>query len=88
MMIFGTVGLIAAGVLAGFFLVGTAFRAPRWYAYAAVAVFAAVVAWWLSIGLPWVLMAIGAVIALTGTIYLLRFIRGHPVLPDSERPNW
>lgn len=87
-LMLGAAGLIAAAVLGGFIYVGAAYHAPRWYAYAAVVMLFSGAAWGLDIGLPWVIAAIGTIIALTGAVYLARFIRSHPVLPEGERPGW
>jgi hypothetical protein len=35
-----------------------------------------------------VITAIGTMMILTGAVYLVRFTRSHPVLPESERPAW
>lgn len=88
LLLFGVAGLVAAAVLGGFLFVGTVYHASRWYAYAAVAMLFSALAWWQQISLPWVIAAIGAMMALTGAAYLLRFFRSHPVLPESERPAW
>ena len=88
LLLFGAAGLVAAAVLGGFLFVGTVYHAPRWYAYAAVAALFSALAWWQQIGLPWVIVTIGAVMALTGAVYLVRFTRSHPVLPESEWPAW
>ena len=85
-IILASIGLVALTLLGGFFFVGYQFQAPRWYGYAAVVVAAAGLAWLLGIGLPWVLIACGSVIAVSGSICLVRFLRSHPVLPDEERP--
>ena len=81
-------GVVAATILGGFLAIGRIHRAPRWYAYAAMTVLFAALAWGLQIGLPWVIMAIGAMISLGGTIYLARFLLNHPVLSKKERPVW
>lgn len=88
LLLFGAASLIAAAVLGGFLFVGTVYHAPRWYAYAAVAALFSALAWWQQIGLPWVIAAIGTMMILTGTVYLVRFIRQHPILPEGERPAW
>ena len=79
-------GLIGASILGGFLLVGHFYRAPRWYAYAALAFLLGVLTWWLNIGLPWLIFALGAVITLSGAVCLWRFLRDHPVLPEGQRP--
>lgn len=78
--------LIGASILGGFLLVGYFYRAPRWYAYAALALLLGALTWQLDIGLPWLIFALGAVIALTGAVCLYRFLRSHPVLPEGQRP--
>lgn len=78
-------GLIGATILGGFLMVGYFYRAPRWYAYAALALLLGALTWQLNIGLPWLIFALGAVIALTGAVCLYRFLRSHPVLPDAQR---
>lgn len=88
LLLVGAAGLVAAAVLIGFIVVGAIYNAPRWYVYAAIASLFGVLAWWLGITLPWVIGAIGVMIASTGVFYLVRFLRGHPVLPESERPAW
>jgi hypothetical protein len=88
LLLSGAAGLIAAAVLGGFLFLGASHHAPRWYGYAAVAFIISGLAWWLQIGLPWVIVAIGSVMAVTGAVYLARFLRSHPVLPESERPAW
>ncbi len=88
LLLFGAAGLVAAAVLGGFLFVGTVYHAPRWYAYATVAALFSALAWWQQIGLPWVIVTIGAMMALTGAVYLVRFIRQHPILPEGERPAW
>lgn len=88
LLLFGAAGLVAAAVLGGFLFVGTIYHAPRWYVYATVAVLVSAFAWWQQISLPWVIVTIGAVMALTGAAYLARFIRQHPILPEGERPAW
>ncbi len=87
-VLFISAGVVAAAILGGFVFVGRACRAPRWYAYAALAAVFAALAWALQAGLPWVIMAVGAVMALTGAVCLVRFLRSHPVLPEEERPAW
>jgi heme/copper-type cytochrome/quinol oxidase subunit 4 len=88
LLLFGAASLIAAAVLGGFLFVGTVYHAPRWYAYAAVAALFSALAWWQQIGLPWVIATIGTMMVLTGAVYLARFIRQHPILPEGERPAW
>jgi heme/copper-type cytochrome/quinol oxidase subunit 4 len=88
LLLFGAASLIAAAVLGGFLFVGTVYHAPRWYAYAAVAELFSALAWWQQIGLPWVIATIGTMMVLTGAVYLARFIRQHPILPEGERPAW
>jgi len=78
-------GLIGASILGGFLLVGYFYQAPRWYAYAALALLLGALTWWLNIGLPWLIFALGAVISLSGAFCLYRFLRSHPVLPDAQR---
>lgn len=80
-------GIVAVVVLGGFALLGYLFRAPRWYAYGALAVVLSALAWATGVELPWIIMAVGALIALTGSVYLFRFLRSHPSLPISQRPN-
>lgn len=75
-------------MLGGFLFVDTVYHAPRWYVYAIAAVLFSALAWWQQISLPWVIAAIGTVIALMGAVYLVRFTRSHPILPESERPAW
>ncbi len=79
-------GLIGAVLLAGFVTAARNYQAPRWYIYGALLAFFALLAYLFSIGLPWLLMVLGAVISLTGTFYLARFIRDHAILPLVERP--
>lgn len=88
LLLFGAAGLVAATILGGFLFVGAIHHAPRWYVYAAAALIFSALAWWLHIGLPWVIVAIGLVIGVTGAIYLIRFLQSHPVLPEGERPAW
>lgn len=78
-------GLIGASILGGFLMVGYLYQAPRWYAYAALALLLGVLTWQLNIGLPWLIFALGVVITLTGTVCLYRFLRSHPVLPGAQR---
>lgn len=75
-------------MLGGFLFVGTIYHAPRWYVFATVALIFSALAWRQQIGLPWVIAATGAMMALMGVVYLVRFTRSHPVLPESERPAW
>jgi hypothetical protein len=84
----GAAGLIAATLLAGMLLAGFAHKAPRFLAYVLIALGIGVVAWWLHIGLPWALMAFGAIVGFTGVVYLIRFLRSHPVLPEEDQPAW
>jgi hypothetical protein len=88
LLLVGAAGLIAAVVLVGFIIVGAIYSAPRWYVYAAIVLLFGILAWWLGITLPWVIGALGAVMALTGAVYLARFLRSHPILPESDRPAW
>jgi hypothetical protein len=88
LLLLGAAGVVAAAVLGGFLFVGAIHHAPRWYGYAAVALIFSALAWWLQIGLPWVIVAIGSVMAVTGAVYLAHFLRSHPVLPEGERPAW
>lgn len=88
LLLFGAAVLVAAAVLGGFLFVGAIYHAPRWYIYATVAFIISALAWWQQIGLPWVIVTIGSVMAVTGAVYLARFLRSHPVLPESERPAW
>jgi hypothetical protein len=81
-------GVIAVFVLAGFAIMGTIYNAPRWYAYGALAIVLALLAWSTGLALPWVIMGIGSAIALTGSVYLFRFMRSHPLLPLGQRPQW
>lgn len=88
LLLFGAAGVVAAAVLSGFLFVGAIHHAPRWYIYAAVAFIFSTLAWWQQISLPWVVVAIGVVIGVTGAVYLARFLRSHPVLPEGKRPAW
>lgn len=88
LLLFGAAGMVAAAVLGGFLFVGTIYHAPRLYAYAAVVMLFSTLAWWLGISLPWVIIAIGAIMALTGVVYMVRFTRSHPILPVGERRVW
>jgi hypothetical protein len=81
-------GVIAAFVLAGCAVIGRVYDAPRWYAYGALAVLLSLLAWATGLALPWVIMALGSAIALTGSAYLFRFLRSHPLLPLGQRPQW
>jgi len=92
----GVRGLIAAaagsvaaiGVLGGFAAVGYLYKSPRWYVYVVVSITLAALAWATGLALPWVIMGVGSVIAFTGSYYLLRFLRSHPLLPLGQRPEW
>ncbi|HSG17817.1 MAG TPA: hypothetical protein VLE70_16045 [Anaerolineae bacterium] len=88
LMRFGAVGVAAAFALGAFLVLGYVFRAPRWYAYGALAVIFFAVAHATGLAFPWSIMAIGALIALTGSVILLRFLRSHPLLPMGRRPEW
>lgn len=82
-------GSVAAiGVLGGFAAVGYLFNSPRWFVYVAVSITLAALAWATGLALPWVIMGVGSVIAFTGSFYLLRFLRSHPLLPLGHRPEW
>lgn len=81
-------GFIAVLVLAGFTAMGHVYNAPRWYAYGALAVVLGLLAGVTALALPWVIMAVGSAIALTGSGYLFRFLRSHPLLPLGQRPQW
>lgn len=81
-------GVMALAVLSGFAVLGYIYNAPRWYAYGALAIVLAGLAWSTGLALPWVIMAVGAAIALTGSFYLFRFLRNHPLLPLGQRPQW
>jgi hypothetical protein len=83
-----SVGVAAAFALGAFLVLGYVFRAPRWYAYGALAVIFFAVAHATGLAFPWSIMAIGALIALTGSVILLRFLRSHPLLPMGRRPEW
>lgn len=78
--------IVALTVLAGFAAVGFVYQAPRWYAYVALAVALAALAWSTGLALPWVIMAVGSAIALSGSFYLFRFLLSHPLLPLGQRP--
>jgi hypothetical protein len=78
-------GVIAVFVLASFAVMGYMVNAPRWYAYGALAIVLALLAWSTGLALPWVIMAAGSAIALTGSVYLFRFLRSHPLLPVGRR---
>jgi hypothetical protein len=80
--------VIAVFVLSGFAVMGYFTNAPRWYAYGALAVLLALLAWSTGLALPWIIMAVGSAIALTGSVYLFRFMRSHPLLPLGQRPQW
>jgi hypothetical protein len=84
------VTVIAVGsiVLSGILAVGHLLNTPRLYAYAFVTVMVSALAWWQQIGLPWVLITVGGFIMATGSVYLVRFLLSHPVLPQEERPIW
>lgn len=86
LILIGATALIGTVLLAGFVSAARNYRAPRWYVYGAVMAVFALLAYLLSIGLPWLLMALGAIVSLTGTVYLVRFIRSHAILPLVERP--
>jgi hypothetical protein len=81
-------GIAALTVLAVFAVMGYVYNVPRWYAYGVLTVILALLAWATGLALPWVIMAIGSVIALTGSVYLFRFLRSHPLLPLGQRPEW
>ncbi len=81
-------GVVGAFVLAGFAAMGYFYNAPRWYAYGGLAIVLALLAWSTGLALPWVIMAVGSAIALTGSVYLFRFLRSHPLLPLGQRPQW
>ena len=85
---YGAVGFAAVVSLGAFLIMGYALRAPRWYAYGALAVILVALARATGLAFPWSIMAIGALIALTGSVLLLRFLRNHPLLPLSLRPEW
>lgn len=72
------VGLIAA---MGYFL-----DQKRWYAYAALTVFMAVLVTWFNVPFPLALVTIGGAILAVGLVLLVRFLSTHPRLPDSEHP--
>ena len=80
------VGVVGAALLGGFAAAARTYRAPRWYVYGTMVALFALLAYLLGIGLPWLLMAAGALISFTGTLYLARFLRSHSILPMSERP--
>ena len=80
--------VIGLALLAGFVAAARSYRAPRWYAYGPLVVLFALLAYLTGVGLPWLLMALGAIISLMGVIYLVRFLRSHSILPMSERPVW
>ena len=80
-------GIAAVSALAAFLILGYTFRAPRWYVYGALALILAALARSTGLALPWVIMAVGALMAVTGSLYLLRFLRSHPLLPLGQRPQ-
>ena len=82
------VSVIGFSVLAGFVAAARSYRAPRWYAYGPMVVLFALLAYLTGVGLPWLLMALGAIISLLGVIYLARFLRSHSLLPKSDQPVW
>jgi hypothetical protein len=81
-------GVIGLSAIAGFVAAARTYRAPRWYAYGLMVLLFALLAYWTGAGLPWLLMALGAIISLMGVIYLARFLRSHSVLPRCQRPVW
>lgn len=85
-ILYAAAGVISVAFLSGFVAAARSYRAPRWYGYGAMVVVFALLLAFLGIGLPWLLMAAGAIIALAGAIYLARFLRSHTILPMSERP--
>ncbi|UCG25373.1 MAG: hypothetical protein JSW55_05075 [Chloroflexota bacterium] len=85
---YGFVGLAAVVALGAFLFLGYTFRTPRWYAYGALAVILVALAHATGLAFPWSIMAIGALIALTGSVILLRFLRSHPLLPLGQRPDF
>ena len=80
-------GVAAVSALGAFLFLGYTFRAPRWYVYGALAIIMAALARAAGLELPWVIMALGASMALTGSVYLFRFLRSHPLLPLGQRPQ-
>lgn len=87
-VLYGAAGLVGLTVLGLLVVVGAVHRAPRWYVYAIAVTLFASLAWVLKIGLPWLLIASGVMMIVTGTVYMIRFLRNHPVLPEEERPAW
>jgi hypothetical protein len=88
-LIAAVAGSIAAvGVLGGMAAVGYLYNSPRWYVYVVVTITLSALAWATGLALPWVIMGVGSVIAFTGSFYLLRFLRSHPLLPLGQRPEW
>ena len=81
-------GVVAIVVVSGFAVMGYIYRAPRWYAYGALAIALTALAWATGLALPWIIMALGSAIAMTGSAYLFRFLRSHPLLPLGQRPQW
>ncbi len=82
--------LIALGTLVAILIwFGVRFNAPRWYGYAGLLLVSALVFTMLGwANLPGMMIGIGSVIALGGSVVLIRFLNSHPVLPDSDRPAW
>jgi hypothetical protein len=80
-------GVAAVAALGAFLYLGYTFRAVRWAVYGLLAVGMAALARGSGLELPWVIMAIGALMALTGSFHLLRFLRSHPLLPLGQRPQ-
>ena len=72
-------GVAAVSALGAFLLLG--------YVYGALAIIMAALARAAGLELPWVIMALGASMALTGSVYLFRFLRSHPLLPLGQRPQ-
>jgi hypothetical protein len=81
-------GVVALAVVGGFTLIGSLYNEPRWYAYGALAVILGLLAWSTGMALPWVIMAVGSFMAMTGSVYLLRFMRNNSLLPLGQRPLW
>lgn len=75
--------IIAAAMLAGFWLPAYFLHIPRLYGYGALLALAMPLIHWVGSGVA-VFSAAGGLMALAGIVRLVRFVRDHPVPPAEE----
>lgn len=79
------IGFIGALLFAGFSAAARNYSARRWYGYIFLLAVCSLPVIVLNISLHWLLMAIGGLISLAGTIYLAKFLLNHSFQPLVER---